>query len=108
MKKLKQIKNLIRDVKSVFYAADRITKTLLNKGRKSLYKKDKIFYKFYLELKDKNILHENDEGTKTRIPFYIPFVERRKDIDRLSTLYSIKAPFELVHADIADIRFFYR
>ena len=48
MEKLKQIKNrfkrLSRDVKSVFYAADRINKTLLNKGRKSLYKKDRIFY----------------------------------------------------------------
>ena len=39
MEKLEQIKNifkkLIKDVKSVFYAADRITRTLLNKARKS-------------------------------------------------------------------------
>ena len=27
-------------------------------------------------------------------------------MDRLSALYSIKTPFELVHADVADIRFF--
>ena len=109
-KKLIQGKNLfkklIKDEKSVFYAADRINKTLLNKARKSFHKKDKIFYKFYLKLKNKNILYENDEGTKTRIPFYTPFVEQRKDIDRSSALYSIKMPFELVHADIADIRFF--
>lgn len=112
MEMLKQIKNLfkklIKDVKSVFYTADRITKTLLNKCRKSLYQKDRIFYKFYLELKDKNILYENDEDTKTRIPFYTPFVEQRKDIDRSSSLYSIKAHFELVHAVIADIQFFSR
>lgn len=107
MEMLKQIKNLfkklIKDVKSVFYTADRITKTLLNKCRKSLYQKDRIFYKFYLELKDKNILYENDKGTKTRIPFYTSFVKKRKDINRSSALYSIKAPFELFHADIADI-----
>ena len=51
-------------------------------------------------------MYKNDEDTKTRISFYVPFVEQRKDIDRSSALYSIKAPFELVHADIADIRFF--
>ena len=68
--------------------------------------KDKIFYKFYLELDNKNIFYEQDEGTKTRILFYTPFVEQRKDIDCFSALYSIKMPFELVHADIADNRFF--
>ena len=51
-------------------------------------------------------MYKNDEDTKTRISFYVPFVEQRKDIDRSSALYSIKAPFELVHADIAEIRFF--
>ena len=85
MEKVKQIKKLFKkliwDVKSVFYKADRITKTLLNKGRKSLCKKDRIFYKFYLELKDKNILYENDEGTQTRI---LPSLRKEKTlIDRL-------------------------
>ena len=28
-----------------------------------------------------------------------------KDIVRSSALYSIKAPFELLHADVADIHF---
>ena len=51
-------------------------------------------------------MYENDEGTKMRIPFYAPFVEQRKDIDHSSALYIVKMPFELVHADIADIRFF--
>ena len=43
MHKLKQTKNvfkkLIKDEKSIFYASDRITKTLLNKARKYLYEK---------------------------------------------------------------------
>ena len=73
MEKLKQTKNLflnlIKDEKSVFYAADRINKTLLNKARKSFHKKGKIFYKIYLELENENILYENDEGTKTKFPF---------------------------------------
>ena len=88
--KLKQSKNifkkLIKDEKSVIYAADRLNKTLLNKARKSFYKKDKIFYKFCLELENKNIWYENDEVTGTRIPFYTLFVEQRKDIDRSSAL----------------------
>ena len=47
MGKLKQTKNLfnklIKDEKSIFHAAYRITRTLLNKARKSLYEKDKDF-----------------------------------------------------------------
>ena len=39
---------------------------------------------------------------KRRISFYTPFVEQKKDINRSSALYSTKAPFELVHADVAD------
>ena len=46
------------------------------------------------------------ENRKIKIPFYTPFVEQRKDIDQSSASYSIKAPFELVHADVADIQFF--
>ena len=32
----------------------------------------------------------------------MPFVEKKSDVDR-STLYSFGGPFELLHADIADI-----
>ena len=60
----------------------------------------------YKELDGENILYTDDKNkTKSRIPFYTPFGEQRKSID-LSTLYSIKAPFEILHANIADIRFF--
>ena len=31
---------LINDQNSVFYSSDKITRTLLNKGRKSLYEKE--------------------------------------------------------------------
>ena len=49
--KQKQVKNLfkklINDQNSVFYSSDKITRTLLNKGRKSSYQKDKVFYKIF-------------------------------------------------------------
>ena len=57
MNKLKITKNLLKklinDEKSIFYATDRITRMLLNKARKSLYKKDKVFYKYYLDLSNR-------------------------------------------------------
>ena len=50
--------------------------------------------------------YANARILKSLFPFYTLFVEQRKDIDRTSGLYSIKAPFEVMHADTADIRFF--
>ena len=90
MKQTKNLfKKLIKDEKSIFYATDRITRTL--------YEKDKVFFK--------NVLYEN-ENTKARIPFYTPFLHQKKDIDRSSALYNIKASSELVHGEVTDIRFF--
>ena len=55
MKQTKNLcKKLIKDKKSKFYVADRITRTLLNKAKNSLYEKDKAFYKHYVDLEDKN------------------------------------------------------
>ena len=72
----KQLKNLfkklINDQNSVFYAADKINNTLLNKGRRSSYEKDKVFYKIFNTIEDRNIIHEDDD--ESRIPFYTPFV----------------------------------
>ena len=60
---------------SVFYSADRINKTLLNKGRKSFYEKDKVFYKLFNVVEDKNIIYEDhDDDEKDRVPFYTPFI----------------------------------
>ena len=38
------------------------------------------------------------------MPLATPFVNKRSNIDH-STLYNISKPFELLHADIADLRF---
>ena len=60
MDKLKQTKNLfkklIKDEKSVFYAFDRISRSLLGKAQKWLCEKDKVFYKYYLDLEDKKCI----------------------------------------------------
>ena len=102
----KQLKNLfqklINDENSVFYSADKINKTLLNIGKKSSYEKDKVFYKLFNVVEDQNILYENDEN---RVPFYIPFIQQKKDIDRSSALYTVNGPLQFFHADIAFIKF---
>ena len=38
------------------------------------------------------------------MPLVTPFINKKSNIDH-STLYSISKPFELLHADIADLRF---
>ena len=75
----KQMKNLfkrlINDEKSVFFSSDRINKTLLNKGRKSSYEKDKVFYNLFKNIEDKNIIYNEKEN---RVPFYTPFIPQKK------------------------------
>ena len=108
---MKQLKNLFKkltnDENSAFYSADRINKTLLNKGRKSFYGKDKVFYKLYNAVEDKNIIYEanDDDDEKDRVPFYTPFIQQKKDIDRSSTLYTINGPLQFFHVDIAFLKF---
>ena len=101
----KQVKNLfnklIKDQNSVFFSSDRINKTLLNKGRKSNYEKDKVFYNLFKKIEDKNVIYDKDEN---RVPFYTPFIPQKKNIDR-STLYSLNGPIQFFHADIAYLQF---
>ena len=58
----------------------------------------KVFVNLYNELEDKNFYQNNN------LPLVTPFVIKRSNIDH-ATLYSIGKPFELLHADIADLRF---
>ena len=101
----KQMKNLfkklITDENSLFFSADRINKTLLNKGRKSSYEKDKVFYKLFNAVENKNIIYENNEN---RVPFYTAFTPQKKNIDR-STLYTVNGPLQFFHADVAFLKF---
>ena len=93
-------KSLQKDPESALYANQSVTKQLLKKLSKSFYQKDKVFKKLYENLEDKNF-----DKKDYKAPLSTPFYEKKTDIDR-STLYSIEKPFQRVHADIADLRFF--
>ena len=96
-------KKLVNDQNSVFYSSDKITKTLLNKGRKSSYKKDKVFYRIFNLIEDKDVIYDT---YKPKLPFYTPFIEQKKDIDRSSSLYTMDGPMQLFHADVVYLQFF--
>ena len=91
---------LVNDSKSVFYATNKITKTLVRKARNSLHKKNIVFVNIYNELENKKYLPEN-------VPLNAPFVERKQKIIR-TTLYSFSRPFEALQADTAYISFLAR
>ena len=90
---------LKKDEESVLFASERLNKQLIKKIKRSKYNKDIIFLRLYNQIENVNL----DE--KEQIPTFTPFVENKKDIDK-STLYSFNGHFQLLHADIADIRFF--
>ena len=72
---------------------------MIKKIKRSKYEKDVIFLRLYNSIENVNL------DKKEEIPTFVPFVENKKDIDN-STLYSFNAPFQLLHAEIADICFF--
>ena len=76
----------------------------MNKGIRSSYGKDKVFYKIFNAVEDRNIIYEDDD--ESRIPFYTPFVEQKKDIDRSSSLYTVNTPLFFFHADVTYLKFF--
>ena len=94
-------KILKQDEESVLFANDQLTKQLIKKVKRSRYEKDSVFINLYDKVKDVNIEEENT------VPIFTPFVESKRNIDK-STLYSFNGPFQLLHADIADIRFFFK
>ena len=104
MDKLKRTKNLYKalqkDSQSVFFGSEEIKNTHIKKARSSNYAKDNFFLTLYANISEKEKFQ-----AEPIIPSHIPFVEKKSEIDR-STLYSFGGPFELLHADIADIRFF--
>ena len=91
-------RNLQKNPRSIFYSVGNLSNSLLNKAKKSTYDKDKVFVSLYNELEDKNFYQNNN------LPLVTPFINKRSNIDH-STLYCIGKPFELLHADINDLRF---
>ena len=101
----KQLKNLYRKLieneNSVLFAVDQINTRLLNRLKKSSYDKDQVFYKLFKKLEN-----EEKDIIESQIPFYTPFIEQRKDIDRSSALYTVNGPLQFFHADLAYLQFF--
>ena len=101
----KQLKNLylklVENENSVLFAVDQINTRLLNRLKKSSYDKDQVFYKLFKKLEN-----EEKDIIEPQIPFYTPFIEQRKDIDRSSALYTVNGPLQFFHADLAYLQFF--
>ena len=88
------------DENGVLFAEEKISNNLLKKLKKSKYSNDKRLLKPISSAED---LEEINRKNKLTIPIRLDFVEKR-DIDR-STLCSTGRPFQLIQADIADLRF---
>ena len=98
--RLKNLYNILKqDEESVLFASEKLNKQLIKKVKRSQYEKNSVFIYLYDKVKDVNIEEKNT------VPIFMPFIENKRNIDK-STLYSFNGPFQLLHADIADIRFF--
>ena len=91
---------LVYDQKGIFYATDKVTKTLIKKAKKLLYKKDIIFANIYNGLENEKFLQKN----------YILILDLSKKKENIlgMTLCSFHRPFKALHADIAYISFLAR
>ena len=103
MDKLKKLFNSLKiDSKSELFTEEKLNDKLLKRLKKSIYKKDKEFVKDFNLLENKEDLFKQKDGYS--IPIKAEFIEKSDDIDR-SILFSLQAPFDLLHADIGDLRF---
>ena len=84
----------------MFLLLKKKTSSLFKNARKSIYLKDKVLLKIYKKL-DKKLINETDA-----IPTYTPFVEEKKIL--IDQHYLIRSTFDLLHADIANNKFFTR
>ena len=99
-KRTKNLYNVLKkDEESVLFGSEKLNKNLIKKIKRTCYEKDNIFLRLYESIEHVNVDEVNE------IPTFVPFLENKKSINN-STLYSFNGPFQLLHADIADIRFF--
>ena len=63
---------LQNDPKRVFYSIGNLSKTIINKAKKSVYDKDNVFVNLYEKLEEKNF------HTKETAPLVTPFVKKKK------------------------------
>ena len=98
-------KALTNDSKSVFYATNKITKTLVKRARNSLNLLSLIDCKYFVNIY--NLLKTKDFLKLETLPLSTPFVKKRQNIIS-TTLYSFSGPCLALQADIAYISFLAR
>ena len=105
MDKVKKLFNKFQvDCKSVVFIEEQLNDKLLKKLKNSKYEKDKEFVNRFNLLEDKKTDFNNNKNDIYSVPIKAEYVQKSDDIDR-STLYSIHAPFDLLHVDVGDLRF---
>ena len=65
------------------------------------YEKDKAFAKLLSKVESKEKIFEKEES----ILMKTKFVDQNENINRYLILYSFDGPFQLLHADIANLEF---
>ena len=105
MDKVKKLFNELQlDSKRVLFIQEQLNNKLLKKLKKSGYKKDKEFVNSFNYILDNKADFDKKDDGRYSILTKAQFVSRSDDIDR-STLFSIQAPFDLLHADVCDLGF---
>ena len=65
-------RNLQKDPKTIFHSVSNLSRTLLNKARKSTYTRDNVFVNLYNQLEDKNFYQKNNN-----LPLVTLFVNKK-------------------------------
>ena len=97
-KKAKKMFDALKvDPLSVLFSEEILDKKLMNKLKRSKYETENLFYKLANLIDTKNVFDHDKAPTRTN------YVEK-KEFDR-SILYSFDGPFQLLHADVGNLRF---
>ena len=105
MDKVKNLFNKLQaDSKSVLFIQEKINDKLLKKLKKSKYEKGNEFVNSFNYLLAGNKAEFNKKRDEYSIPIKAEFVSKSDGI-YCSTLFSIQAPFDLVHVDVGDLSF---
>ena len=84
----------------MLFSEEKLDLKLFKKLKKSIYVNEKKILKM-INVAENSIEEFNKNDNKT--PIILDYVEKR-EIDR-STVYSFNSPFQLMHADIANLEF---
>ena len=105
--KINKVKKLFNrpqtDSKSVVFIQEQLNDKLLKKLKNSKYKKDEEFVNRF-NLLVGNKVDFNKKRDEYSIPIKAEYIKKSDDIDHC-TLFSIQALFDLMHADVGDLRF---